>query len=191
MGWWVIITLIVTVAVIAIVFALLAFGESQVSQPSRNIMRHDIVARGDLVVDGDARFDVADVESLHVHKSTTLNRLTLSNLRLSVGPIITDAGTNRILMSIHNGAYRVDSPAGSVVDLVLTPVSEAPGQLFQIIKSQRGALAQVNVLVSSGDFLCDNFGCKPSKLTPVITLLAEQPDQLWFSNDSVSCWKTI
>src|SRR5687768_16278483 len=55
LGWWVLIGLIVVVAVIAIIFAALAFGESGVNQPNRNIVRNDIIAKGDLAVNGDTR----------------------------------------------------------------------------------------------------------------------------------------
>lgn len=190
-AWWVLIVMIVIVAIIAIVFAVLAFGESQVFKPYRNIVRHDIIAKGDLVVDGDAKIDDMDVESLHVHKGTTLNRLKVSCLRLNDVVSILDTGPITIQLTAHNSAYRVDSPPGSSVDLVLPPVSDSAGQLFQIMKSQAGSQATVNVLVATGDYLCDNSGCQPASLNPLITLLPNQSDQLWIANDFVNSWKPI
>jgi hypothetical protein len=191
MAWWALIVLIVIVAVIAIVFAVLAFGESQVFKPYRNIVRHDIIAKGDLVVDGDAKIDAMDAESLHVHKGTTLNRLKVASLRLNDVVSILDTGATTIHLNGHNSAYRVDSAAGSTLDLVLPPVSDVPGQLFQIIKSQSGANATVNILISTGDYLCDNSGCQPASLNPLITLLPNQADQIWISNDFYNSWKPI
>jgi hypothetical protein len=190
-GWWVLIVLIVIVAVIAIVFAVLAFGESQVYKPYRNIVRQDIIAKGDLIVDGDSKIDAVDAESLHVHKSTTLNRLKVSSLRLNDVVSITDTGTTTIQLNGFNSAYLVDSNAGSTLDLVLPPISEVPGQVFQIMKSQDGSNATVNILISTGDFLCDNSGCLPASLNPLITLLPNQADQLWISNDFSNSWKPI
>lgn len=190
-AWWALIVLIVIVAVIAIVFAVLAFGESQVFKPYRNIVRHDIIAKGDLVVDGDAKIDAMDAESLHVHKGSTLNRLKVASLRLNDVVSIVDTGTKTIQLNAHNSAYRVDSAAGSTIDLVLPPVSDVPGQLFQIMKSQLGADATVNILISTGDYLCDMSGCQPASVNPVIMLLPTQADQIWISNDFVNSWKAI
>jgi hypothetical protein len=191
MAWWVLIGLIVIVAVIAIVFAVLAFGESQVVKPYRNIVRHDIVAKGDLVVDGDAKIDAVDAESLRVHKRSELNVLRVSSLRLHDVVVISDSGTTMIQLTPQNSAYRVDSPAGSIIDLVLPLTSECQGQLFQICKSQIGAAATVNVLVNPGDYLCDNSGCLPGSKNPLLTLLPNQADQLWISNDFVNSWKAV
>lgn len=188
-AWWVLIVLIIIVAVIAIVFAILAFGESQVVKPYRNIVRHDIIAKGDLVVDGDAKIDALDAESLHVHKSTTLHRLKTASLRMHNVVTLVDTGTNTVQLTGHNSSYRVDSPPGSVLDFVLPPVDDAPGQLFQIMKSQAGAMSTVNVLIATGDFLCDNSGCLPSSSNPMITLLPNQADQIWISNDFANSWK--
>jgi len=190
-AWAVLIILIIIVAVIAIVFAVLAFGESCVTKPHKNLVRHDIIAKGDLVVDGDAKIDALDVESLLVHKGTTLNRLKVASLRLTDVVAIVDTGPSTIQLTCHNSAYRVDSPTGSTLDLVLPPVSDVPGQLFQIMKSQAGAFATVNILVNTGDYLCDGSGCLPSSLSPLITLLPNQSDQVWISNDFVNSWKTI
>lgn len=191
LAWWVLIVMIVIVAVIAIVFAVLAFGESQVFKPYRNIVRHDIIAKGDLVVDGDAKIDDMDVESLQVHKGAILNRLKVSCLRLNDVVAVSDTGPTTVQLTSHNSAYRVDSPPGSLIDLVLPPASEAPGQLFQIMKSQAGSQSTVNVLVATGDFLCDGAGCVPASLNPLLTLLPNQADQVWISNDFVNSWKPI
>jgi len=190
-AWWALIVLIVVVAVIAIVFAVLAFGESQVFKPYRNIVRHDMIAKGDLVVDGDAKIDALDSESLHVHKSTTLNRLKVSSLRLNDVVTIVDTGATSIQLNGYNSAYRVDSATGSIVDLVLPPVKDVPGQLFQIMKSQLGADSTVNILISTGDYLCDNLGCQSSDLNSLMTLLPNQADQVWISNDFMNSWKAI
>lgn len=188
-AWWALIVLIVIVAVIAIVFAVLAFGESQVHKPYRNIVRHDVIAKGDLMVEGESKIDSLDAESLHVHKTTTLNRAKITSLRLNDMVSITDTGATTIQLTCQNSSYRVDSPTGAVLDLVLPPISESAGQLFHICKSQTGAFATVNVLISSPDYLCDNSGCLPAAANPMITLLADQADQLWIANDSANSWK--
>lgn len=198
LAWWVLIVMIVIVAVIAIVFAILAFGESQVLKPYRNIVRHDIIAKGDLVVDGDAKIDEMDVETLQVHKGATFNKLKASSLRLNDVVVISDEAKDKsigpisVQLSANNSAYRVDSLQGSTIDLILPPASEAPGQLFQIMKSQIGSQAVVNVLVATGDFLCDKTaGCIPAALGPSISLLPNQADQIWITNDFANSWKRI
>jgi hypothetical protein len=187
-GWWLFIAAIVIVAVIAIVFAVLAFGESSVNRPASNIVRHDIIAKGDFVVDGEARMDSVDAESLHVHKGTSLNRLKVASLKMQDVVAITQTGPATIQLTCQNSSYRVDSPTG-VFNLVLPAIADAPGQLVQIMKSQTGMAATVNVLVSPGDFLCNDSGCIPASSDPILTLLPNQADQVWLSNDFTNSWK--
>jgi hypothetical protein len=190
-AWTILIVIIVAVAIIAIVFAILAFGESQVTKPYRNIVRHDIIAKGDLVAEGDSKMDAVDAESLQVHKVSSLNRVKISSLRFQDVTSITQTGFNTIQLSCDNTSYRVDSPGTNIIDFVLPPASAAPGQIFQIMKSQLGLDNTVNVTVATGDYLCDSSGCQPSSSLPIITLLPNQADQLWISNDFTNSWKPI
>jgi hypothetical protein len=195
-AWWALIAIIVAVAIVAIVFAVLAFGESQVFKPHRNIVRHDMVAKGDLIVDGDGKVDALSAESLQVHKSANLNRLRTASLRFTDIVAISSSsptgatGTASIQLTGSQTSYRVDATGGAF-DLLLPPVSEAPGQLFQVAKSQLGADATVSLSVATGDFFCTDSGCLPASANPVLSLLAGQADQVWLGNDGLSSWKAL
>ena len=190
--WWALIGLICIVAVVAIIFAGLAFGESQVYKPYRNLVRHDLVLMGDAMINGDTKVEEMDAEVMRVHKGGTISRLRVSSLRLNDVVIISETGpAATIHLTPANSAYRIDSPPGTQIDLFLPPAAEASGQLFQITKSQTGAEAIVKLHIATGDFLCTNIGCQPASLDPTISLLSNQADQLWITNDSLSSWKSF
>lgn len=186
-AWWGLTIAIVIVAIIAIVFAVLAFGESQVSKPYRNIVRHDIIAKGDLVVDGDSKINDLDAEGLVVHKSSILKRTRITNFGLNeVVSLTNNQGGVAIPLDIYHSVVRIDSPLP--FRLQLPPVASVPGQVFQIMKSQLAASAVVEIDVADGDFICGSGVCTPNGS---ISLASGIADQIWISNDFINSWKAF
>jgi hypothetical protein len=179
-GWWVLVGLIVVVALIAIVFAGLAFGESQVSQPNRNIVRQDIIAKGDLAVQGDTQLN--EVKS----NSITTQSVTTNSWRYTDVVVITT--TEPFELKPDRSVYRIDTPGANTIDVLLPPVKEAPGCPFHVLKSIAGSQNNVRFHLAAGDVYADAAGQIPAKLNPCISLLPAQPDHIRFSNDFQNVW---
>lgn len=185
--WWTLYAVTAVLAIIAIVFATLAYCDSQSSQPHRNITRDDITAKGDLCVDGNANFGsgVAMDETLVVLGRTTLRDTTSRTLSLLPIQTINSFGTFQLTNAYSS--YRIDTAGIHAIVLILPPVSSAPGQLFQVAIAQVGASNTVTFEVSAGDQFC-NGACTTTN--PVFTMpgTAGNADCAIFMNDSVNSW---
>lgn len=189
--WWVCVVCFSLVALVAIVFAVLAFVESQVVKPYRNIVRHDVIAKGDLVVEGDAKLDSVDVERVMVQRDATMNRLKVKSLRVGEVFVLQETGSSAtIQLTPQNTSYRVDQP-DTAFELVLPLVSDCPGQLIHVSKSLLGGSSQVHLTVHTGDYMCAPGECFSWKTSPAVSLMQNQGDQIWLSNDSVNAWKVM
>jgi hypothetical protein len=181
----------VTVAIVAIVFAVLAWQDSQARKPHRCLERSNIVARGHLFADGDIRTK----GGLRVDGETQLRckarlaRAAVQSLAFDNLLRITTLGP--VMMDKAHTAYRVDTAGAQTIVLQLPPIAEAPSQIFQVMVSRLGAANTVHINVAPGDAL--STGGTAITLNPAYTLPATsgQPDHVLLFNDGLSTWFAI
>jgi hypothetical protein len=188
--WYCLVCAFVTVAIVAIVFAIIAWQDSQARRPHRRLERSNIIARGDLFADGDIRTKSClrvDGEA-QVRGKSRLTRAALQSVALDEVRRITDTGP--VLLSKEYSVYRIDTPGAQTIQVQLPAVADAPLQIFQVMVSRAGAGNTVNIDVADGDALSDG---TLTEINPVYTLpsVPGNPDQVLLTNDGVSVWFPI
>lgn len=184
--WYCVVCAFVAVALVAIVFAILAWQDSQARRPHRRLERSNIVARGDLFADGDIRTKSClrvDGEA-QVRGKARLTRAALQSVSFDEVRRITDVGP--VLLTKEYSAYRIDTPGAQTVRLQLPSIADAPLQVFQIMVSRLGAGSTVQIDVAPGDALSDGTAFATTNPAYVLPLTSGQPDQVLLFNDGLA-----
>lgn len=178
--WWCFICILFILTLISLVFSILAFNDSQISLPCRNLQRNNICARNNIRSNG-----LAHLHHLKVCACTNLKKTNISALTMNDVQVITLAGTFELSKCFS--VYRIDTEGSNTIDLFLPLVSDVPGHMYQIIVSQSGSNNTVNINVATGDYYC-NTTC--TQVNPVYTLPtnAANADEIILRNDSVDSW---
>lgn len=181
---WTILVIFSVAALLALIFSCLAYAECSGNQPRAKLIRRDLVLRGDLIVDGETQLDgnVVMDDKLTVNGSTKLSKLFLDSYQLLNPQIV--VATGPVALYSDKSYVRVDTNTGSV-NLQLPLVSQVPGMVYFVSKSQLGQFSTVNLNVSGADLFCSTT-C--TLINPVYTLIANQPDQVMITNDSLNTW---
>jgi hypothetical protein len=187
MLYWSLLFILLILALIAIVFSILAWSDSRSTQPHRDLTRQDVKARCDLCVDGDSTFGgaVQMDEGLAVCGPARLRQVCVESLCFGQVQTINVAGTFQL--NAKQSSYRVDTAGANDITLLLPAVSQAPGHVFYLMVSVAGAGNTVMLDIADGDVLCNGtcVGTNPAYSFPTT---AGNADAVLVTNDSVSAW---
>jgi hypothetical protein len=189
--WYCVVCAFVTVAIVAIVFALIAWQDSQARRPHRGLERSNIVARGDIFADGDIRTKSGlrvDCEA-QLRGKSRISRAAIQSLSLDEVRRIIDGGP--VLLCKDHTAYRIDTPGAQTIRMQLPAIADAPLQVFQIMVSRAGAANTVEIDVAAGDALSDGSGTAIANPAYTMPTLPGQPDHVLLFNDGLSTWFAV
>jgi hypothetical protein len=180
--WYCVVCAFVSVAVVAIVFAILAWNDSQSRRPHRPLVRSDIQARGDFFADGDVRTK----SDLRVDGDAQIRgKARIASIALDQVQTVTTA--EPVLLSRCRTAYRIDTTGTQTIPILLPAIADAPLQLFFVSVSRQGSENTVQITADSaaGDVLQAGTGISNTYTLPYAP---GQPDAVLLMNDGLSTW---
>jgi hypothetical protein len=185
--WWALIFILIIISLIALIFAILAWYDSQSCQPHNDLTRQDIKATCDLCVNGNTTLGgaVHIDNGMAVCGASRFRSVCLESLCYGQTQLITLAGNFQL--SGKFSSYRVDTLGTNNITLLLPLVSQVPGHVFNIFVSQQASDNTVILDIADGDQFCSNT-CTATN--PVFTMpqTAGNADAVILFNDSVSSW---
>lgn len=187
--WYCVVCAFVTVAVVAIVFAILAWNDSQARRPHQRLERSNIVARGEMFADGDilTKSNLRVDGEAQVRGKSRLSRAALQSL--SLDEVRRIVGVGPIVLDKEHSAYRIDTPGAQMIHIQLPAISDVPLQVFVVMVSRLGANNTITIEAAPNDLLVD--GAPTSQPVHIMPVIAGQPDHVLLHNDGLSTWFTI
>jgi hypothetical protein len=189
--WYCVLSLCVAAAAVAIVFAIIAWNDSQAKRPHRRLERSDIVARGDLFCDGDIRAQgcLRIDHDCQVRGRARVGRMVLESLAFDDLKRIIDVGP--VLLTREHGVYRIDTPGANTIHVQLPAVEDVPLQVFIVMVSRAGAGNTVQIDVASGDSISAGGALATTNPAYVMPSFAGAPDFVLLTNDAASTWFAV
>lgn len=177
--WIATIVILVILTIVAIVFAVLGWDESQPNRPYQNISRNNVVANGNTDIFG----------NLNVSGTTALNQVSIESMNDSGLQLITVTGP--INLSVYYSNYRIDTSGSNTINLNLPTVMSSPGKRYLIMTSIFGADNTIKINVQPGDLGATQSGATGTNPVYIMPAVPGNPDAVMIVNDHYNCWHFI